>query len=182
MSLLPWEHVSEETLARYKIFDVVRAQRRSPRTAAEIGMFLIRTWDWVQVVPFTSGGELILVRQYRQGSATLSLEIPGGIAPPGEDAVATAARELREETGYEAGEIVRLAETNPNPAIFTNRLHTFLATDCTLAGEPALDPGEDLETVHMTLEEADELVRRGEIHNALVLAGLYAYRLSSRSG
>ena len=49
MPLGDWEQVSEESLVRYKVFDVVKSRRRSPRTGAEIGFFLVRTPDWVNV-------------------------------------------------------------------------------------------------------------------------------------
>jgi 8-oxo-dGTP pyrophosphatase MutT (NUDIX family) len=177
MALEPWEHLREEPIARYKVFDVHKARRRSPRTGKEIGFFLIRTPDWVNVVAFTRQDELVLVRQYRHGSREFTLEIPGGLIDAGEAPAHAAARELREETGYTAAALAPLGAVNPNPALFTNRCHTFLATGCALAGPPQQDDGEDMEVQLVPIAEAERMVRGGTIDHALVVAGLYLWRL-----
>jgi 8-oxo-dGTP pyrophosphatase MutT (NUDIX family) len=182
MGLRPWEQLNEERLVRYKVFDVRRSVRRSPRTGVEHGIFTIDTLEWVHIVAISSASELILVRQYRHGSRTFSLEIPGGVVGPEDpDPAATAARELREETGYEAARWVALGSTNPNPALFTNRLHTFLATGCERVGDLIQDSGEDLEVVLMPVAEVEQRIRAGAFDNALVLAGLCRW-LVERSG
>lgn len=84
---------------------------------------------------------------------------------------------MREETGHEAKQLVPIGVVNPNPALFTNRCHTFLATGCTRAGEPAQDEGEDLEVELVPLADAERMVRDGLIDHALVVAGLYFHRL-----
>ena len=178
MTLKPWESVETKRLTKYKVFDVVEARRRSPRTGQEIGMFVIDTLDWVNVVAFTPDDQIVLVRQWRQGSQDFSLEIPGGARDPGsEGAEHCALRELREETGYVAANVERLGGVNPNNALFSNRCDTFLATGCVRAGDLQMDPGEDLEVVLLSLDELESRVRRGEVDHALVLAGLYFYRL-----
>lgn len=180
MPLQPWEHLNEETLARYKVFDVVKARRRSPRTGQDLGFFLIRTEDWVNVVPVTDEGRLILVRQYRHGTETFTLEIPGGLIHRGEDPALAAARELREETGYAARELRPLGRVRPNPALFGNVCHTYLASGCARVGELEMDSGEDIEVVEVPLAEVPDLVRAGGIDHALVVAALYFHDLDSR--
>jgi 8-oxo-dGTP pyrophosphatase MutT (NUDIX family) len=183
MPLDDWEHLSEEPLARYKVFDVHKARRRSPRTGADIGFFLVRTPDWVNIVATTEDDHLILVRQYRHGTRQLSLEIPGGLIDPHEtDPAQAALRELREETGYEAKDLRLLGSMTPNPAIFTNRCHAYLATGCRRVGDLEMDPGEDLELVLAPIREVDDLVRRGAIDHALALAALAMWRSDTGSG
>lgn len=171
-----WDELGEETLLRYKVFQVVKARRRSPRTGADIGFFLVRTPDWVNVVAFTPADELILVRQYRHGTRELSLEIPGGLIDRGESDLAAAQRELREETGFATDSWQRLGAMTPNPAIFGNRCHVFLASGCRRVGDVQNDPGEDLEVVLVPAGQVDAMVRRGEIDHALVLAALHFHR------
>jgi 8-oxo-dGTP pyrophosphatase MutT (NUDIX family) len=177
MTIRDWPRLGDEVLARYKVFSVRRSRRRSPRTQAEIGFFLIDTSDWVNVVALTDADELVLVRQFRQGSERVSLEIPGGIIDPeDDDPAAAAARELREETGYAAAALRPIGVMNPNPAIFTNRCHTFLATGCRRMGEPEMDAGEDIEVVTVPAAQVDDHVRSGAIDHAIVLAGLAFWR------
>ena len=64
-----------------------------------------------------------MVRQFRHGLGNVTLEIPGGIIEPGEEPAAAAVRELREESGYRAGRVRLLGSSNPNPALFGNRVH-----------------------------------------------------------
>ncbi len=144
-------------------------------------MFTIRTLDWVHIVPVTTDGRFVLVRQYRHGSCAFSVELPGGaISEPGESPEQAAVRELLEETGYAPRRMLSLGSVNPNPALFGNRCYTFLAEDCDRVAEPQLDLGEDLEVLTVTRGELDALVRRGEVDHALVCAGMYLYDLRAR--
>lgn len=170
MTLGDWQRLGDELLVRYKVFEVVKSRRRSPRTGTEVGFFLVRTPDWVIVVAFTDTDELLLVRQYRHGTGQFSLEIPGGLIDPHEQPAAAAARELREETGHTAQHLEPLGVMTPNPAIFTNRCHAFLATGCRPVGELEQDPGEDLAVERVPGRDLDQLIRAGKIDHALVLA------------
>lgn len=172
-NLQPWDEISRRVLTHFKVFKVWEAVRRSPRTGRESGMFLLDTLDWANVVALTDADELLLVNQYRHGSGAFSLEIPGGVIDPGEEPMAAIVRELREETGHQAESVQEVAAINPNPALFTNRCHTFLATGCREVGPVQQDDGEDLEVIKLPRWELRERVLGGEVYNAVVLSALY---------
>src|SRR5207248_8076734 len=86
-------------------------------------------------------------------------------------------RELREETGYEAGHSQILGRIFPNPAIMSNTCFTVLAQDCQLLHPIELDSGEDLLTRLVPISEIPDLVRSGTIRHSLVVVALYHFEL-----
>jgi 8-oxo-dGTP pyrophosphatase MutT (NUDIX family) len=125
-----WEVVASERLHDCAALSVSRLISRLPRDGGEHAFFSIDSADWVNVVPVTKAGDLVLIRQYRHGAGEVTLEIPGGMVDPGETPSAAAARELLDETGYRAAEPDDIGCSNPNPALFGNHLHTFVARGC----------------------------------------------------
>lgn len=134
---------------------------------------IISAPDWVHVLALTTGGDAVLVRQFRAGIHADTLEFPGGMIDPGETPEQAAARELEEETGFVAGRWTSLGACYPNPALQTNRLHTFVAHDCRKATEPRLDPGEDAQVELVPATSLRARVAAGEIDHGLVLASLF---------
>jgi 8-oxo-dGTP pyrophosphatase MutT (NUDIX family) len=172
VSLKPWIQLARSELLETRIFKLFAERWRSPRTGAEHTFTVISSPDWENIVAFDRQGQLILIRQFRFGTGQFTLEVPGGMVDPGEHPRDTAARELREETGYRAGRIVDLGFIYPNPAIQNNRAHMFLIEDCERIGEPDLDPGEDIELFLCSLESALRMLETGEISHALVAVAL----------
>lgn len=129
--------------------------------------------DWVNVIPVTSDGRMILVEQYRHAAGAEFLEVPGGSTHSREEDPRLAAeRELREETGYASKEWIDCGMHFPNPALQSNRMHTYLALNCELVGEPELDPFEDLRVKVVTVREAFEMWERGEFTHTIISASL----------
>lgn len=137
---------------------------------------IIRTSDWINVIPVTAEGKLVFIRQFRHGIREVTLEIPGGAIDARDDTPRTAAeRELREETGYAARRWEYLGYVTPNPALQDNRCHTFLATEAYRVGEPSFDPYERIEVELMSRQDAARALRDRTVHHGLVVAafGLY---------
>jgi ADP-ribose pyrophosphatase len=98
-------------------------------------------------------------------------EIPAGTLDPGEDARQCAARELTEETGYEARSLEKLAEITPLPAYSDERIHLFLAGGLVRAVQQ-LDRDELLVVHAVDLGRALQMISDGEIQDAKTIAGL----------
>lgn len=166
-----WAVETEHVYEAFKIFTVKRSRRTNPRTGKPFDFFLMEGLSWVNVVPLTPAGEVVLVRQYRHGTEEYTLEIPGGcIEIEDREPAVAAARELQEETGYLSERVAPLGVVAPNPAMMSMRLHTFVAHGCRPASTQRLDPGEDIAVVVKPLTEVFELVRGGTINHALVVA------------
>jgi len=168
--LQEWPHLGEETLDSYALFELRRVRRRSPTTGAEHAFLRLIAPDWVNVIAVSDEGMLVLVEQYRHGTDSVTLEIPGGAVDEGETPMEAAARELEEETGYRPGELHPLGEVHPNPAFLSNTCWTFLALDCRRDGVLRPDPSEEIEVHLVELDAFTELIDNGTIEHSLVIA------------
>lgn len=177
MALTPWTLLEQTLALQTRIFRLLLARYRLPRTGSESTFSVIDSPDWVNVVALDKQENLILIRQFRVGTASFTLEVPGGMVDPGEHPRDTAARELYEECGYRAERIVDLGFVEPNPAIFNNRAHMFLAEGCEHVGAQVLDEGEDIEVVPTPIAEALRMLHAGQITHALVYVALARYEL-----
>jgi len=175
MPLKPWKRLSSQTDASFPIFQLRTDRVQSPRTKEEHDFYILESLDWVNVIPVTPGQQVVLIRQFRHGIGEMTLEIPGGIVEPKDSPEEAARRELREETGYQAFDMIRLGKVHPNPAFLNNRCHSYLAKDVTLAGELEQDDKEDIEVMLRPLEEIPRLIQEGAITHSLVLAAFYRY-------
>jgi len=172
-----WTVLGTEFLQDCAVFSVSQMSSRSPRTGETHRFYRIDSPDWVNIVPVTPAGEVVMVKQFRHGLNDFTIEIPGGMVDPGEAPVEAAAREMLEETGYRGREIVPLGGANPNPALFGNTLHVFLARDAERVAEIRNESTEETQVVLVSPEELVGLVRDGSVNHALVIAALYLLRI-----
>jgi len=126
----------------------------------------------VAIVAVDADGTLTLVRQDRAGARGKLLEIPAGNVDAGEQPLATARRELREETGLNGGEWVELAHVYSSPGFCDELVHIFLARDLR-QGEARPEGSEDIELVRVPIADVEALLP--EIEDAKTLAGLLLY-------
>ena len=178
----PWTTIERERIQQCRVFDVQRIRSRSPRTGEAHDFFGIGAPDWVNVIPLAEDGRVVMVRQFRHGADALTLETPGGMVDPGETPAQAAARELVEETGYRAERVLPLGAVNPNPALFDNRLHVFLARDARRVGEVRNGHTEETAVELVEPDTLRRLVLDGAVDHALVVAALSLFDLHRALG
>jgi ADP-ribose pyrophosphatase len=177
----PWQEISTQLLGDYRIFTVRTNRRVSPRTHREHDFYVIDTRNWVNVIALTPAQEIILVEQYRHGTGTIELEIPGGVMDAEDTSpVKAGQRELREETGYQGDNARLIGQISPNPAIMSNTCYTVLVENCVVRSDTHFDHGEDLITHLIPVAQLPELVASGKIRHALVVVALYHFDLLQR--
>lgn len=168
----PWRRLRERHLRDYRIFRTRTFDVADPRDGQEYVRTVLEGPDWVNVVPLTAEGEVVLIRQFRFGTWSNTLEIPGGMVDGDEAPDVAATRELEEETGFRPARLEATGWCHPNPAIQANRLFTYVAHGCVRVHAGRQEGSEDIRVELYPASELRNLVVRGEISHALVLAGL----------
>lgn len=171
-----WPILGRQPLGDYRIFRIRKDTSRSPRTGEAHDFFVLDSPDWINVVPVTPEGNVILIRQFRHGIGEVTLEIPGGMVDSTDRSPAESAqRELLEETGYTAKEFILIGSNTPNPAFLNNHCYTYLAVDAQQVGQPQLDGTEDIEFELVPANQIPELVATGQITHSLVITAFYFF-------
>lgn len=129
--------------------------------------------DFVVVVAVTEDEKFVMIYQYRHAIDKVILEVPAGCLEPGESMEAAAARELLEETGYEAGELTFLGKMAPNASCLSSYAWCYLAEDVRKVDGQKLDETEEIAVVLMAEEELLKALREGRVEQAVHVGALY---------
>jgi 8-oxo-dGTP pyrophosphatase MutT (NUDIX family) len=177
----PWRRRSRDTVYANQWIDVYHDEVDRPDGSPGIyGVIHFRSAA-VAVVAVDEAGRLLLVGQHRYPLDEYSWEVPEGGASEGEDLLAGARRELREETGFEAAEWRQLCRVSVSNSVSDERGAIFLATGLR-PGEAAPEATEELALRWATLDEALDEIDRGEIHDLLTIAGVSRYAVEILGG
>ena len=178
MPVEPWEILESSVLHETSVFTLERELCRHPRSGIVHPFYVIDVDDWVNILPLTPDGEVVLLRQWRQGLKDFCIEIPGGMADPGEEPADAAARELGEETGYGFERLIGLGSVTTNPAIQNNRCWLYVAVGARPEGRATPEETEDIEVFTVPLAGALSMVDDGRIDHTMVINTFLKLRLA----
>jgi 8-oxo-dGTP pyrophosphatase MutT (NUDIX family) len=128
--------------------------------------------DGAAIVAITLKQELVLVKQYKHGLGQIVLELPAGNVESNEDPWHTIARELVEETGYEASSVELISILATKPARMSARTFIYFARDVKFTGRQQNDDAEVIEVVLIPLKDIPTLLREGKIITETSLAAI----------
>lgn len=171
---MKWKQLKSEEVMSVGFFRMRRDWCELPDGRINSHYYVMEFADWVNIVPITRDGKMVLVKQYRHGAGETFLEIPGGSTDgrKKEDPKVAGERELLEETGYRPREMIYCGYHFPNPALQNNKMHTYLAQGCEKVAEQELDPFEDLIVDLKPVDEVLQMWMNGELRHSLIFASI----------
>lgn len=173
---LNWVQTSKNLVFKNFLFDIYRVGFRSPRSEKEGQFDVLESKDWVNIIPVTSNGNVIMVKQFRCGSSEVTLEFPAGAIKTGETPLDVAKRELEEETGSLGHNFIELGKCRPNPAFLTNTCWHFLAEKVEIKKMQNLDEYEEIELAEFSITQIDQMIKEGSINHSLSITAWYFYK------
>lgn len=165
-------------LLQTKTFGVARETRALPDGRSVDKTFVTHPGG-VVLLPLVDDETVLMVRNYRVTLQQWLWELPAGTLEPPEEPRDCAARELREETGYEAGRIEPFIEFHTAPGFCDELLRVFVARDLRHVGQDLM-ADECMTVEEVPLSRAVEQACRGELRDAKTIAALCAWALRSR--
>lgn len=144
----------------------------------------IETWDFVAhkrgggaaTVPVLPDGRILLIRQYRPAVDRETLELPAGAKDAkAENPALTAARELKEETGYASDDVTPLITLKTATSWCSEETDIYLAKNCVREGKQTLDEAEEIQVEAYSLKELLDKIYSGKLEDAKTVAGILAY-------
>jgi ADP-ribose pyrophosphatase len=167
-----WKRLASERLLETPYFSLRSDRLRLPDGGIKDPYYVIERPDAAIIFPLTTGGEVILVRQYRPPLQMMELGLPAGLIEEGERPEVAARRELSEETGYAGGEWDLLGSLASSPSLKDNWAYLFLARGVGESAPPEPDEHELVEVVRVPAKDLLNLVHTGKIVSSSGVAAI----------
>lgn len=168
-----WEILRRTTHADCRVFSVQRKRCRHPERKEDVDFYSVHSRPFVNVLAVTPDRQLVLVNQFRFGVEDFSLEVPGGLVDPGEEALEAGIRELKEETGFVGKNARVIGDVWTNPAIMDNICSFVLVEEAVRNGSAQWDEHEEIGVSVAPIDQVMEWARNGKIRHGLILNGLF---------
>lgn len=176
-----WELLSEEDISPSKWFPLFKHKIKLSSGKIVDDYYLAKLGHVAMVVPVTPQGNLILVRQYKHGAGSITLEFPAGVIEKGQEPLTAAKAELKQETGIVAESLLLLGQLHALPTKNASILYGYLATNVEVSQAQELDETEEIEIVEVSPEEMESKIVSGEINCSDTLALYLIYKLKKET-
>jgi len=175
-----WKQLSTKEVFAHPRITLLEDEVELPGGSKASYLTFAHTNDSVTIIA-RKDGKVLLSQEYSYPVGEVLFQFPGGKAEPGEEPMEVAQRELEEETGFKAKQLVPLGWYYPNNRRSKAKMYVFLADDVTEGTKAGGDLEEDIQSAWVTEEDIDNMIRSGEIVNFSVLAAwsLFAAKLRS---
>ncbi len=164
---LSWEEIKVEQIVHDEWIDIRKSAYKFPDGRVFEPYYSYSRKNFVVIVAKDTQGNLICVRQYRQGVRKVTTEFPAGAIEKDEDPLVAAKRELREETGYEAEKWTYLITAPENATIADNYAHVYYAENCKKVSGQSLDETEFLNVEIYTPQELEKIIFDGNFEQCI---------------
>lgn len=171
---MAWELIEKRVLYDGKRMRLEIHEIRDEASGARQSKEVVAHPGAVIVLPVLADGRIVMIRNKRWTVGKMLVELPAGTLEKSEPPINCAGRELLEETGYLAGRMKPLLSFYTSPGILSELMHAFVATELQLKRAHP-EEGEEIEVIVVTMEEAMNMIREGEIKDGKTIAVLLTY-------
>jgi len=173
-----WETITKKELIDLKIFKAELVTRKHSVLGKTSNFVVLNSANWANIIPVTKQGEILLIEQFRQGTNSITLEIPGGLIENGEQPIEAARRECIEETGYSSDkELELLGISLPNPAFLNNKCYTFAWFDVEKRHLQNFDENEEINVIPTPVNEVKQMLLEGKINHSIITTAFFYFFL-----